>query len=59
MHVIIVLYDTAVVQRASIIIRQGRRSEGTEAVFCLQAKELLHTGVRTRCHYSISGCTHS
>ena len=35
-------------------MRQGRGSEATEAVFCLQAKKPLHTGVRTGCHYLIS-----
>ena len=39
-------------------MRQGRGSEATEAVF-RQAKEPLHTGVRTGCHYliSLSVCT--
>ena len=35
-------------------MRQRRGSEATEAVFCLQAKKPLHTGVRTGCHYLIS-----
>ena len=37
-------------------MREGRESEATEAVFCLQAKKPLHTGVRTGCHYLISLC---
>ena len=43
-------------------MRQGRESLATEAVFCLQAKKRLHTGVRTGCHYlfslpvSVSAC---
>ena len=32
-------------------MREGLRSETTEAVFCLYAKKPLHTGVRTGCHY--------
>ena len=36
------------------IMRQGRGSEATEAVFCLSAKKPLHTGVRTGYHYLIS-----
>ena len=41
-----------------LVMRQGRGSEATEAVF-RQAKEPLHTGVRTGCHYliSLSVCT--
>ena len=35
-------------------MRQGRESEATEAVFCLQGKKPLHTGVRAGCHYLIS-----
>ena len=35
-------------------MRQGRGGEAAEAVFCLQAKTPLHTGVRTGCHYLIS-----
>ena len=35
-------------------MKQGRGSEATEAVFCLQAKKPLHTGVRTGCHYLIN-----
>ena len=31
-------------------MRQRRGSEATEAVYCLQAKKPLHTGVRTGCH---------
>ena len=37
-----------------LILRQRRESEATEAVVCLLAKKLLHTGVRTRCHCLIS-----
>ena len=37
-----------------IIMRQVRGSEATEAVFCLESKKPLHTGVRTGCHYLIS-----
>ena len=37
-----------------LVMRQGRGSEATEAVFCLYAKKPLHTGVRTGCHYFIS-----
>ena len=29
---------------ASVIMKQGRESEATEVVFCLQAKKLLHSG---------------
>ena len=35
------------------VMRQGQESEATEAVFCLEAKKPLHTGVRTGCHYLI------
>ena len=35
-------------------MRQGRGSEATEPVFCLQAKKPLHAEVRTGCHYLIS-----
>ena len=35
------------------LMRQGRGSEATEAVFCLLAKKPLDTGVRTGCHYLI------
>ena len=31
-------------------MRQGRGSEATEAIFCLQAKKPLHTGVRAVRH---------
>ena len=41
-------------QKSLFIMRQGRRSEATERVFCLWAKKLLHTGVRTGCDYPIS-----
>ena len=37
-----------------LVMRQGRGSQATEDVFCLQAKKPLHTGVRTVCHYLIS-----
>ena len=33
------------------LMRQGRESEATEAVFCLWAQKPLHAGVRTGCHY--------
>ena len=36
-----------------LVMRQGRGSQATEDVFCLQAKKPLHTGVRTGCHYLI------
>ena len=36
-----------------LVMRQGRESEATEAVFCLWTKKPLHTGVRTGCHYLI------
>ena len=42
--------------QVALTMRQGRGSEATEAVFCLQAKKPLHTGVRTGCHYLISLC---
>ena len=29
---------------SSLVMRQGRGSEATEAVFCLQAKKPLHSG---------------
>ena len=35
-------------------MRQGRESEATEAIFCLQAKKPFHTGVRTGCQCLIS-----
>ena len=35
-------------------MRQGRRSEATEAVFSLQAEKPLDTGMRTGCHCLIS-----
>ena len=46
-----------------IIMRQGRGSEATEAVFCLQAKKLLHSGsyehrvpkIKTK-HFSVCMC---
>ena len=38
-----ILFDP--VQHVTIVImRQGRGSEATEAVFCLQAKKPLHNG---------------
>ena len=33
-----------------LVLRQGRGSEATKAVFCLQAKKPLHTGVRAVRH---------
>ena len=33
-----------VLMRRMVIMRQGRGSEATEAVFCLQAKKALHSG---------------
>ena len=36
------------------IMRQGRETYVTEALFCLEAKKALHTGVRTGCHYLVS-----
>ena len=35
---------------------QGRKSEATEAVFCLEAKQPVHTGVRTGCHNFVCLC---
>ena len=39
-----------------LVMRQSRKSEATEAFFCISAKKPLHTGVRTGCHYLISLC---
>ena len=38
------LNDECLRANMSIIMRQGRGSEATEAVFCLQAKKPLHSG---------------
>ena len=37
-----------VLMRRMVIMRQGRGSEATEAVFCLQAKKPLHHEARER-----------
>ena len=42
----------------SIIMRHGRRSEATEAVYCPREKNPHHTGVRTGCHFLIRLCVH-
>ena len=31
-------------------MKQGRGSEATEGIFYVEAKRILHTGVRTGCH---------